>query len=40
MWLLHMQQVQIDTEVFLWDAITNKKAATAMICGLQGLQIG
>jgi hypothetical protein len=35
-----MQQVQIGTKVFVWDAITNKKVATTMVCGLQGSQIG
>ncbi len=39
MWLLHMQ-VQIDIKVFLWDAITNMKATTIVVCGLQGSQIG
>jgi hypothetical protein len=29
-------QVQIDIKVFLWDAITNMKAATIVVCGLQG----
>jgi hypothetical protein len=24
----------------LWDAIANKKATTAMVCGLHGSQIG
>jgi hypothetical protein len=33
-------QVQIGIEVFLWDAITNMKVATIMVCGLQGSHIG
>ncbi len=40
MWLLHLQQVQIGTGVFLWDAITNMKVATTMVYGLHGSQIG
>lgn len=34
-----MQQVQIGTEILLWDAIANKKATTVVVCGLHGSQI-
>jgi hypothetical protein len=40
MWLLHTQQVQIGTEIFFWDAITNKKVTINVVCGLHGSQIG
>ncbi len=39
MWLLYMQ-VQIDTKVFLSNAITNMEAATIVVCGLHKSQIG
>ncbi len=39
MWLLHMQ-VQIDTLIFLWDAITNMKAIIIMVLGLHELKVG
>jgi hypothetical protein len=35
-----MQQVQIGTEIFFWDAITNKTITTNVVCGLHGSQIG
>jgi hypothetical protein len=34
-----MQHVQIGTKVILWDAITNRKATTIVVCGLHGSQI-
>jgi hypothetical protein len=40
MWLLHTQQVQIGTEIFFWDAITNKTITTNVVYGLHGSQIG
>jgi hypothetical protein len=33
-------QVQIDTKVFLSNAITNMEAAIIVVCGLHGSQIG